>query len=127
MFVPYNANPANNHVGDCVIRAVSKLTGQTWEETYVGILLQGFVLFDMPSANRVWTAYLRHLGYSRQEIPNTCPDCYTVRDFCRDHPKGSYLLSLDGHVVAVESGNYFDTWDSGSEPVIAYFFRKDDK
>lgn len=27
-FIKYNANPSNNRVGDCVIRAISKLTGR---------------------------------------------------------------------------------------------------
>lgn len=30
-FVYYNPNPQDLHVGDCVIRAVSKATDLTWE------------------------------------------------------------------------------------------------
>jgi len=38
-FINYNANPVNNRVGDCVIRAISKATGNTWEEIYTKIAL----------------------------------------------------------------------------------------
>ena len=63
-------------------------------------------------------------GYSRFVIPNTCPYCYTVKQFCKDHPYGKYLLALDGHVVAVIDGDYYDTWDSGNEVPI-YFWKKE--
>jgi len=38
-FVFYNPNPLKKHVGDCVIRAISKATGQTWEKTYTELCL----------------------------------------------------------------------------------------
>ena len=83
-------------------------------------------MLDMPSANAVWGSYLRKKGFVREIIPNTCPDCYTVEDFCRDNPKGTYILALSGHVVAVIDGKYYDTWDSGDEIPIYYWYRKDD-
>lgn len=127
-FINYNANPADNRVGDCVIRAISKATEDDWEDTYIKIVLQGFLMSDMPSANRVWMAYLKKAGFKKYLIPDTCPDCYTVKDFCIDHPEGVYVLWVDGqqsgHVVCVVDGNYYDTWDSGNEfPV--FYWRKE--
>lgn len=114
-YVYYNPNPAGKRVGDCVIRAVSKLTRQGWHETYLAIALQGYALCDMPSSNNIWGAYLRRIGYRRFVISDTCPDCYTVRDFCTDNPTGDYLLATGSHVVTVIDGDYYDAWDSGSE------------
>lgn len=124
MYIQYNANPVNARVGDCVIRAVSKALNQSWEETYIGMMIQGYIMFDMPSANHVWGAYLRHKGFNRSAIPNACPDCYTVKDFCSDHPSGSYVLAVDGHVIAAVNGNYYDTWDSGDEVPLYYFSKE---
>ena len=124
MFQSYNPNPVRNLVGDCVIRAVAKLTDQTWDETYLDITLQGFLMKDMPSSNAFWNAYLINKGFNRYAIPNTCPDCYTVIDFCKDHPHGKYLLATGTHVIAVDNGNYYDTWDSGDETPI-YFYAKE--
>jgi hypothetical protein len=43
-YINYNPNPARKLVGDCVIRAISKVTEQSWEDTYLGLMLQGFVI-----------------------------------------------------------------------------------
>ena len=124
-FCFYNPNPANRFVGDCTVRAICKLTEQDWDTVYVGTAFQGFMAKDMPSGNATWGAYLRRQGYIRQIIPNSCPDCYTVKDFCRDNPRGRFLLALDQHVVAVVDGDYYDTWDSGNEIPIYYWMKGD--
>ena len=125
MYIQYNANPVNARVGDCVIRAISKALDQSWEQTYAGVVIQGFAMYDMPSANHVWAAFLRKEGFVRSAIPNTCPDCYTIKDFCADHPKGTFVVGVDGHVVCVKDGILFDTWDSSDEVVIFYFYKED--
>lgn len=87
--------------------------------------LYGFMRCDMPSANHVWGAYLKSKGWGRAIIPDACPDCYSVKDFCKDNQKGSFVLAISGHVVAVIDGEYYDTWDSGDEIPIYYWYRKD--
>ena len=77
----FNNNPENNKVGDCVIRAISKILNQDWQKTYIDLCLQGYIMCDMPSSNAVWSAYLKNKGFIRSIITNTCPDCYTIIDF----------------------------------------------
>jgi len=89
------------------------------------VTLQGYMMKDMPSSNHVWGTYLRENGFIQHIIPDSCPDCYTVQDFCNEHPVGKYLLAIGSHVVAVQDGNYFDTWDSGDELPI-YYWQKGD-
>lgn len=120
----YNPNPQQKLVGDCVIRAISKATGKDWEDVYIGVMLKGFEMHDMPSSNAVWGAYLFDNGFRRNIIPNTCPDCYTIEDFCIDNPNGIFILATGTHVVAVVDGVFFDTWDSGNE-IPVYFWRKE--
>jgi len=124
MFILFNPNPSRKLVGDCVIRAVSKVTGKDWKTTYLKIALQGYSMDDMPSSNSVWGAYLYSEGFRREIIPNTCPDCYMIKDFCNDNPTGTFLLATGTHVVAVVDGDYYDTWDSGNEMPI-YYWRKE--
>lgn len=120
-FIFYNPNPDQLLVSDCVIRAIAKLTNEDWEQVYAGVSAMGFEMHDMPSSNRVWGNYLRSIGYERYIIPNTCPHCYTVRDFCIDNPRGKFLLATGSHVVCAENGNYFDIYDSGNEVPIYYW------
>ncbi len=120
-YVYFNPNPANKRVGDCVIRAISKLTNQSWAATYLAVTLKGYEMCDMPSSNSVWAAYLRDCGYRRFVIDDTCPNCYTISDFCRGNPQGKFLLATGSHVVTVIDGDYFDAWDSGNEvPILCW-------
>ena len=80
-------------------------------------------MHDMPSSNAVWGSFLQKIGYVRKIIPNTCPECYTVKEFCMDNSRGKFLLATGTHVIAVINGNYYDTWDSGNEIPI-YYWRK---
>ncbi len=123
-FVFYNPNPRGIKVGDCVIRGLCKILNIPWDKVYIEIMLKGFEMKDMPSANKVWGSYLRSKGFMRFTISNTCPDCYTVKQFCIDNPVGVFLLGTGEHVVAVKDGKYYDAWDSGDEVPI-YYWRKE--
>ena len=120
----YNPNPSANLVGDCVIRAISLATGKSWDAVYMEIATLGYEMHDMPSSNAVWGAYLKREGFRRYIIPNECPDCYTVEDFCIDYPDGVYVLATGTHAVCVRDGFFYDTWDSGKELPIYYFTKE---
>lgn len=124
MYVRYNPNPNASLVGDCVVRAVSAVTNQDWDSSYINLCMQGFMMGDMPSSNQVWGEYLKSKHFSKHVIPDTCPQCYTVKDFCSDHPHGTYVLATGSHVIAVIDGDYLDSWDSGSE-VPVYLWKKE--
>ena len=124
MFIRYNANPTGRNTNDCTVRAISAVTGKSWRAILTGLYEIAYEFHDMPSSNAVWGAYLRREGYIRSIIPNTCPDCYTVTDFCADHPFGSYILCTGSHVIAVMDGDYYDTWNSGDEIPIFYYTKE---
>lgn len=121
-YIYYNSNPAKKIAGDCVIRAVGLFRKQSWEDTYIDLCMYGLKVRDMPNANIVWSMYLVENGYTKQTIPNTCPVCYTIRDFCEDNPEGTFLLATGSHVVTVINGDYYDTWDSGDEIPTSYWY-----
>ena len=121
MYVRENPNPNGVYAEDCVVRAIAIATGKSWDDVYINICLQGFIMKNMPSINKVWTTYLKSIGFKEQLIRDTCPDCYTIRDFCYDNPKGTFILLTGSHVVAVIDGDYYDAWDSGDElPISAW-------
>ena len=124
MFVRFNANPVNKNTGDCTVRAISTVMNQSWRDTHADLAMTSYYLNDMPSSNSSWGEYLILNGYRRYVIPNTCPACYTIKEFCMDHPKGRFLVATGSHVVAVIDGDYYDTWDSGWEVPIYYYERR---
>lgn len=115
----YNPNPLGRNVGDCTVRAISKAVGQSWEQTYIGLVLQGFIMGDMPSANSVWGAYLRNNGYHR----SLAQEDVVVAEFAEEHPEGTYILALSGHVVCLIDNVIYDTWNSGNEIVLYYWMK----
>lgn len=126
MFIEYNPNPDGKRTEDCVIRALCKAFKASWEAVYMRVASQGLKMHDMMHKNYVWGEMLLDNGFSRRAIPNTCPSCYTVADFAKDHPRGTYILGTGEHVVCVEDGDWFDTWDSGQAVPIIYYWRDDD-
>lgn len=125
MWIEYNPNPAGRRVGDCAVRAVAKALDIDWERAYCLIVTNGFAMGDMPSSNSVWGAVLRQHGFYRKSLPDSCPDCYTAEDFCRDNPEGMYVLGFGNHVATVIDGNIYDSWDSSKEIPQYYWYRKD--
>lgn len=123
MWHKYNPNPLGLNVGDCVVRSVCAVTGWDWRTAHRALCDLSEVMADMPSADRIWWTLLEELGFGQQRMIDRCPDCYTVADFCADHPRGVYVLGPKEHAVAVIGGEYWDSWDSG-DTVPAYYFRR---
>ena len=127
MIIYYNPNPTGRNVGDCAVRAVAKALDVTWEQAYAMIAANGFAMGDMPSSNSVWGAVLRQNGFYRENIPNTCPECYTAEQFAYDHPHGTYVLGFGTHTATVVDGNIYDSWDSSQEIPQYFWYRKDEQ
>lgn len=126
MWRQYNPNPKGLLVGDCVIRAISKALGITWEDAYMAVCMEGYAMKDLPNANRVWGHYLQEHGFQREWLPDECPECYTVQQFAADHPDGTYILAIDGHVVCCQSGDWWDSWDSKDRTPLYVWHKKEE-
>lgn len=124
MYVFFNNNPKGLKIGDCVVRAISAALNQPWERTYIDLCIEGFMFSDMPNSNAIWASYLRSKGFKRSTIPDTCPDCYTLSQFAREHHEGTYIVCTGSHVACIKNGRLLDNWDSSGETV-AYYFTKE--
>ena len=123
-YLYFNPNPAGRRVGDCAVRAVAAALDTDWEDAFGLIAAATYRMADMPSSDSVWGAVLRQHGFYREAVPNTCPLCYTARDFAYDHPRGVFVLAFGGHVACVKNGALMDSWDSSDEIPIYYWYRK---
>jgi len=123
MWIFVNPNPCRQEEPDCVVRAICLATEQTWDEVHWDLCVMSHELCTMPSVNWLWEEYLRKCGFEKFLLPSSCPQCVTVREFCRKYPDGTYVVATGNHAVCIRDGNYLDTWDSGDE-VLTYFFRR---
>lgn len=121
MFIEYNPSPTGARVGDCAVRAVSKALDVDWDTAFVLLTAKGFALKDLPNANIVIDRVLRNFGFHRGIVPDECPDCYTVGDFAREHPEGTFVLCTGDHTVCVKNGDIYDSWDSSEEHPLFYW------
>lgn len=119
-----NPNPCNKLVGDCSIRACSIAVDKSWSVAHADICALSSIRCNMPSANSVWGEYLIKNGFAIDDIYRPILRRYTVRQFCRDHPRGLYVLGIGDHVVTVIDGDWYDIWDSGDE-IVQYYFRRE--
>lgn len=124
MWIEWNPNPVARSVGDCAVRAIAKALNMGWEAAYIALVINGIQMGDLPNSDSVSGALLRMHGFKRKVIPDTCPVCYTVEDFCEDHPDdGVYVLYCGGHVCTVQGGCVFDSWNSLKEVPQYYWYR----
>ena len=120
----FNPNPDGKLVDDCVIRALSSVLDMDWDSVAVKLCVYQIKNHDMQNSNYVWAEMLEDYGFKRYIIPDTCPKCYTVRQFTKDFPIGTFLLATGTHVIAVKDGDYLDTFNSG-DYVPVYFYQKE--
>lgn len=121
MYIEENVNPKKKKTGDCVIRAVTKATGQDWHKVFFELCKLGDSMCEMPNSTNVVEQYLKQFGFVRVSYKVRRGDKRpTVKSFCRDHPKGVYVLRVANHEVCAINGNYYDIWDCGDCAVYSW-------
>lgn len=114
MFQYHNANPRKRKVNDCTVRAISLATGKSWDETFIELSEFARAQAIMPDEVDYIDEYLirnfkKVCGCRNKRI--------TVRDFVKDHPRGTYLITMSGHITCSINGCIFDTFDPGERYV----------
>ena len=124
MYKYFNNNPlARRTVGDCAVRAVSKALDVSWDEAHDLLADMSKSMGTIMNDNDVISAVLRMNGFYKENLPCTTRDCYTVREFAQDNPRGVYVVGTGSHVVAIINGSYYDSFNSGDESIICFWSR----
>ena len=121
MYKYYQPNPQQKKTDDCVIRALTKALDCDWDTASVYAMTQQIRDADLYVKNYVWGNLLLRNGYTKHSLPNTCPDCYTIKDLSDDYRRGTYIVGTGDHVLAVIDGDYYDSFDSGEMIPILYY------
>lgn len=120
-----NDKDLKDKVGDCQVRALSKVLGLSWVEAFDLTIpicreLQTYTIFDSELSKT--KEAMAKLGFEYTGISNKKGSKRpTVKSFAMSHPTGKYIVSVAHHVVAVVDGMYFDTWDSGNKSLYGYY------
>lgn len=123
MYINYNPNPYERKIDDCTIRALSKVLRISWRQAHDITAAESRDMGYIQDAKPVWGRVLREAGFHKSVIPEEMPDDYTIKDFCDDHPTGEYIVATSSHVVAIINGDYYDSFDSGDEIPVYYWWR----
>ena len=118
----FNPNPAGNNTHDCAIRAICAVFNIPWDVAFDMLAERAKQMGVTMDDNAVYGSILRQNGFNRAVIPNSCPDCYSARDFCYEHPTGVYVLGFSNHVAAVIDGRVWDSFDSTTNLIPTYYW-----
>lgn len=119
----FNPNPTKKtDVGDCVVRAICKATGDGWATVYMDLCHLGLELSGMPNDKKIWKEYLKRNGFIEHKISNKRGTKRgTVGEFAEKNKKGTYVLQVANHLVTVHEGYSWDTWDCSSCSLYGYW------
>lgn len=122
MWINVNPNPIGKQAPDCVIRAVCIALNKPWLQVSDELYAVARANFSITSDDNIWGRYLYDLGFEPFMLPSICPKCTTINEFTKMYPEGTFIIGTGSHAVAVINGNYYDSWDSGSE-IASFFWR----
>lgn len=118
----FNPNPLKKETGDCVVRAICKVTGKDWDTVYKRLCNIGLELKEMPSSDECWKKLLTDCGFKYTGVKvKKGSKRPLVEDFAKDNKKGTYVLRVANHVVPCVDGYYYDVWDSGECSMYGYW------
>lgn len=110
-FTYHNQNPHNRITGDCVPRAISFALNIPYNQVIMDMAefqcQTGFSASD--SEDRFLKK--KYNIDKQQQLRHSDNTKYTVIDFIRRFPTGTYILRMPHHLTVVKDGKNYDIWD----------------
>lgn len=104
MYKFYNANSKGRFVNDCVIRAISTATGNSWDYTYnmlSDIAQEQGTMMDDGNFVRWYLDKYERVPY----LPET------VGEVAGEYPDMTLLITMEGHITCSIDGVIYDSFD----------------
>lgn len=131
-FIFFNPNPNQRYKKDgtpmhwngtdCTVRSLAKAMNWPWIQTYKYLTAIGEELLMTYDDITVLAKAYERLGFQKMSLPRTGQKP-TINQFTKEHKTGTYIISINGHVVCVEGGKIYDTWDCGEWKVRSYYIK----
>lgn len=126
MYIETNANPNKNiKAKDHIINAICNATGISWEVVFDDLCKIAKRLHRMPHENGVYLSYLRRLGFKKSKTYKGPKDkkLYTVEEFCKEKPVGTFIIKIRTRLTCVKDGNLIDNYDCSKNKVFVYWYK----
>lgn len=118
-FVYYNNNPYGIKEEDCVTRSITLASGLDYFDVANKLQLTAELL----GCEKLCVCCYDFLIEKVLLFPKVAIDRgMTVRDFAEQHPRGIYLLRMDGHITTLIDGILYDLWDSSKKEITHAWF-----
>ena len=105
MYRYLNKNPLGIDTEDCVLRSISVAEGISWNECQRKLSYlsgkEGKILNDAEFVE----------NYLHKRYPRKCYQGMTIGEFAEFCPKGNFVVTTKGHIVAIINNVILDTWD----------------
>jgi hypothetical protein len=105
-----NPHPDGKLVSDCVKRAITICSGLDYKtvQNLLNLYKRNVTKVQKYSENKNWLPYVEKvLGWKKLNGYNNTK----VGEFAKEHPKGTYLISVRKHLTSVVDGVIQDTWN----------------
>ena len=124
-YINYNANPKNLKTGDCVIRALSKATGKSWDEVYTELCEIGYKKKRLPNDPKTYKKFLEDYDFILSPAKRNCDGkMLTVEEFTKiSDSKRIYVIHTRKHLTVVINNDIYDTWNTSREKAGKYYFK----
>lgn len=111
---------------DCSIRALTKFNGTTWVEEFDNLVKYARETQTMINSLKNIKLYFEHENVPYESVYKPkARKKLTVEDFAKSHVLGTFMLycraGYGTHLVCVQDGVYYDTWDCGDRIVYGYW------
>lgn len=118
----YNCNPHRKLTDDCVIRAISAMTGNSWEDTLRALVETSIETGYFINTPECYGKYLEDLGFKKQKQPTTTDGKKVkFKDFVVQFDGHAFCHCGKGHVTYVADNSAWDIWDVSEEIVGIYW------
>lgn len=125
-FIKYNANPKDRDIGDCVIRALSKATGKSWDEVYDELYIIGKKKKRMMNDSKVYKEFLKNYNFTLSPARRDEEGrMIIVEEFANNVDADTmYIIHTRKHLTVVFNGDIYDTWDTSLQKAGKFYFKQ---
>lgn len=113
MYKFLNLHPQGKRVGDCVKRAIAGAENRDYMEVQRELnRLKKKTGAKRFNDDKNWKTYVKEKGYTKLSFPAVKGKPRMNGEmFCKEYPKGRYILRMARHLSCCIDGVIYDTWD----------------